>query len=67
MIAASAAGKLKTALQVAMVLVVIVVDDLTAWVDALIYVTVAVTVLSGAGYFFRLQRAQQGSPAPESR
>jgi CDP-diacylglycerol--glycerol-3-phosphate 3-phosphatidyltransferase len=66
-IAASAAGKVKTALQVAMVLVVIVVDERTAWVDALIYVTVAVTVLSGAGYFYRLQRAQQGSPARESR
>ena len=66
-VAASVAGKVKTALQVAMVLVVIMVDDRTAWVDALVYVTVAVTVLSGAGYFFRLQRAQAGSPAPESR
>jgi CDP-diacylglycerol--glycerol-3-phosphate 3-phosphatidyltransferase len=66
-IAASTAGKIKTALQVAMVLVIIVVDDRTAWVDALVYVTVAVTVLSGAGYFFRLQRAQRASRAPESR
>lgn len=66
-VAASVAGKIKTALQVAMVLVIILVDDRTAWVDALVYVTVAVTVLSGAGYFFRLQRAQAGSPAPESR
>jgi CDP-diacylglycerol--glycerol-3-phosphate 3-phosphatidyltransferase len=66
-VAASVAGKIKTALQVAMVLVVILVDDRTAWVDALVYVTVAVTVLSGAGYFFRLQRAQAASPAPESR
>lgn len=66
-IAASAAGKVKTGLQVAMVLVVIVVDRHTVWVNGLIYVTVAVTVLSGAGYFFRLQRAQAPSPAPGSR
>jgi CDP-diacylglycerol--glycerol-3-phosphate 3-phosphatidyltransferase len=66
-IAASAAGKVKTALQMAMVLVIIIVDERTAWVDLLVYATVAVTVLSGAGYFFRLQRAQQASPAPESR
>ena len=65
-IAASAAGKVKTALQVAMVLVIIV-DERTVWVDLLIYATVAVTVLSGAGYVFRLQRAQPGSPAPGSR
>jgi CDP-diacylglycerol--glycerol-3-phosphate 3-phosphatidyltransferase len=57
-IAASAAGKVKTGMQVAMVLVLIIVDERTVWVDLLIYATVAVTVLSGAGYFFRLQRAQ---------
>jgi CDP-diacylglycerol--glycerol-3-phosphate 3-phosphatidyltransferase len=57
-IAASVAGKVKTFLQVAMVLVLIVADERTVWVDLLIYVTVAVTVLSGAGYFFRLQRSQ---------
>ncbi len=66
-IAASPAGKVKTALQMAMVIVVIIVDDRTPWVDLLVYVTVAVTVLSGAGYFFRLQRAQPASPARESR
>jgi CDP-diacylglycerol--glycerol-3-phosphate 3-phosphatidyltransferase len=41
-----------------MVLVLIVVDDRTVWVDLLVYATVAITVASGAGYFFRLQRAQ---------
>jgi CDP-diacylglycerol--glycerol-3-phosphate 3-phosphatidyltransferase len=59
-IAASVAGKVKTSLQVAMVLVLIIVDDRTVWVDLLIYLTVAVTVLSGAGYFYRLQRSQPG-------
>ncbi len=66
-IAASVAGKIKTALQMAMVLVVIIVDDSTVWVDLLVYVTVAVTVLSGAGYFYRLQRSQPASPVPGSR
>ena len=56
-IAASPAGKVKTLLQVAMVLVLIVVDEHTLIVDLLVYLTVAVTVGSGAGYFYRLQRA----------
>ena len=56
-IAASPAGKVKTFLQVAMVLVLIIVDHRTVPVDLLVYVTVAVTVGSGAGYFYRLQRA----------
>ena len=48
-ISASAAGKFKTLLQVAMVLVLIIVDGRPVWVDLLIYATVAVTVASGAG------------------
>jgi CDP-diacylglycerol--glycerol-3-phosphate 3-phosphatidyltransferase len=55
-VAASVAGKLKTFFQVAMVLVLIMADERTVWVDLLIYATVAITVASGAGYFFRLQR-----------
>lgn len=55
-VAASVAGKIKTFLQVAMVLVLIIVDKSTVWVDLLVYLTVAVTVGSGAGYFYRLQR-----------
>ena len=64
-VAASAAGKVKTLLQVAMVLVLIIVDGRPIGVDLLVYVTVVVTVLSGAGYFFRLQRlaSSQASPA----
>jgi CDP-diacylglycerol--glycerol-3-phosphate 3-phosphatidyltransferase len=45
-IPASIWGKLKTVTQIAMVLVLIAVDDRTVWVDALIYVTVFVTVAS---------------------
>jgi CDP-diacylglycerol--glycerol-3-phosphate 3-phosphatidyltransferase len=56
-IAASMFGKAKTCLQIAAVLALIVAGDPTpAWADALVYVTVAVTVLSGADYFLSLRR-----------
>ena len=51
-IAANRLGKLKTALQVVMVMVLIIAvhhGRTPAWVDAIVYVTVLVTVLSGAG------------------
>jgi CDP-diacylglycerol--glycerol-3-phosphate 3-phosphatidyltransferase len=51
-IPASIWGKLKTVFQVAMVLVLITVDDSPAWVDALVWVTTAITVVSAADYFF---------------
>jgi hypothetical protein len=35
--------------------VLIAVDDRTAWVDALVYVTVFVTVASGVVYFFNFR------------
>jgi CDP-diacylglycerol--glycerol-3-phosphate 3-phosphatidyltransferase len=63
-ISASVFGKIKTAFQVAMVLALIAVGSgpRPAWLDALIYVTVLVTVLSGADYFFGLLgRSRNGS------
>jgi CDP-diacylglycerol--glycerol-3-phosphate 3-phosphatidyltransferase len=54
-IPASPWGKLKTAVQIAMVLVLIAVDERTVAVDLLIYVTVAVTVASGVDYFFNFR------------
>jgi CDP-diacylglycerol--glycerol-3-phosphate 3-phosphatidyltransferase len=54
-IPASIWGKLKTVTQIAMVLVLIAVDGRTAWVDALIYITVFVTVASGVVYFFNFR------------
>jgi CDP-diacylglycerol--glycerol-3-phosphate 3-phosphatidyltransferase len=68
-IAASRFGKLKTACQVAMVMVLIAVHQHSrpAWLYAIVYVTVLVTVASGADYFFgaRLRRAgPPGSPVP---
>jgi CDP-diacylglycerol--glycerol-3-phosphate 3-phosphatidyltransferase len=54
-IPASAWGKLKTAVQIAMVLVLIAVDEHTPAVDVLIYATVLVTVASGVDYFFNFR------------
>jgi CDP-diacylglycerol--glycerol-3-phosphate 3-phosphatidyltransferase len=55
-ISASSFGKVKTAFQVAMVIVLIAVHGRPLWVSLLVYVTVLVTVLSGADYFFGLRR-----------
>jgi CDP-diacylglycerol--glycerol-3-phosphate 3-phosphatidyltransferase len=55
-IAASWLGKLKTALQVAAVFALIAFDPSPTWVDVLLYVAVAVTVISGADYFFGLRK-----------
>jgi CDP-diacylglycerol--glycerol-3-phosphate 3-phosphatidyltransferase len=56
-ISASPFGKVKTAVQVAMVICLIAVHGHPLWLQLLIYVTVAVTVLSGADYFFGLRRS----------
>jgi CDP-diacylglycerol---glycerol-3-phosphate 3-phosphatidyltransferase len=55
-ISASALGKLKTAAQVAMVMVLIAFDDRPLWISLLVYATVAITVFSGADYFFGFRR-----------
>ena len=65
-ISASVWGKLKTMTQVAMVLALIWVDRPAPWVDILVYVTVVVTVLSGAEYFYRLRGVLSPEPAPSS-
>jgi CDP-diacylglycerol---glycerol-3-phosphate 3-phosphatidyltransferase len=54
-IAASWLGKVKTALQIAAVFALIVVDPAPVWVDVLVYVAAAVTVISGVDYFFGLR------------
>lgn len=56
-IPASLLGKAKTVVQVAAVMALIAVSDPgTAWVQALVYATVAVTVLSGVDYFLNVRR-----------
>jgi CDP-diacylglycerol--glycerol-3-phosphate 3-phosphatidyltransferase len=61
-IAANLWGKVKTVLQIGMVLALIAVDDSPAWVDAVVYVTVAVTIYSGADYFFNFRAMVSARP-----
>lgn len=55
-ISASWLGKVKTVLQIAAVIALIAANPAPAWVDALVYLALAATVLSGADYFFGLRR-----------
>jgi CDP-diacylglycerol---glycerol-3-phosphate 3-phosphatidyltransferase len=55
-IAASWLGKVKTALQIAAILAVIAFDPTPGWVDALLYVAVALTVISGVDYFLGVRK-----------
>ena len=71
-IAASWLGKLKTALQIAAVFALIIWYPAPTWVDVLVYVAVAVTVISGVDYFFGLrkrfaaERERHSSASPEN-
>jgi CDP-diacylglycerol--glycerol-3-phosphate 3-phosphatidyltransferase len=53
-IPANWSGKVKTACQVLMVMLLIAFKSRPAWVDAVVYLTVVVTVVSGADFFFGL-------------
>jgi CDP-diacylglycerol---glycerol-3-phosphate 3-phosphatidyltransferase len=55
-ISASWLGKLKTILQVAAVFALIAAYPAPVWVDVLVYLAVAVTLISGADYFLGLRR-----------
>jgi CDP-diacylglycerol--glycerol-3-phosphate 3-phosphatidyltransferase len=55
-IAASWMGKVKTVLQIAAVIALIAANPAPAWVDALVYLAVAATVISGADYFLGLRK-----------
>jgi CDP-diacylglycerol--glycerol-3-phosphate 3-phosphatidyltransferase len=55
-ISASWLGKLKTVLQIAAVFALIAANPSPAWVDALVYLAVAATVISGVDYFFGIRR-----------
>ena len=55
-IPASLLGKAKTILQVAMVMALIAADSGAAWVQALVYLAVAMTVISGADYFLNVRK-----------
>jgi len=53
---ASMFGKLKTCVQIAAILALIAVHGEPLWVSLLVYLAVAVTVVSGLDYFFGLRR-----------
>ncbi|MSW96297.1 MAG: CDP-diacylglycerol--glycerol-3-phosphate 3-phosphatidyltransferase [Actinobacteria bacterium] len=49
-------GKVKTAIQVLTVFLLILVDPSPAWLDGLVYAMVAITLISGIDYFFGMRR-----------
>jgi CDP-diacylglycerol---glycerol-3-phosphate 3-phosphatidyltransferase len=66
-ISASRFGKLKMALQVAMILALIAAPDASAaWVEGLVVATVAVTMASGVDYFVAFRRRVRGGLSARS-
>jgi len=66
-IAASWLGKVKTGLQVAAIVALIVWDPAPLGVDLLVYAMLAVTVISGADYFFGLRSRLEQHRAEQAR
>jgi CDP-diacylglycerol--glycerol-3-phosphate 3-phosphatidyltransferase len=63
-IAASMFGKVKTCVQIAAILAVIAVHGSPLWVSLLVYLAVAITVLSGLDYFRRATRPACSDATP---
>jgi CDP-diacylglycerol---glycerol-3-phosphate 3-phosphatidyltransferase len=61
---ASMFGKVKTCVQIAAILAVIAVHESALWVSLLVYLAVAVTVLSGLDYFRRATRPVSSDATP---
>lgn len=55
-IAASWWGKVKTAVQVLTIFLLILISPAPGWVDALVYAMVLITLASGIDYFFGMRR-----------
>jgi len=55
-IAANWWGKAKTIVQVGVIFLLITFPDTPPWLEALVYVMVAITIVSGVDYFFGLRR-----------
>ena len=66
-ISASWLGKVKTVLQIAAVIALIVADPAPLGVDLLVYAALAVTVVSGADYFFGLRRRIEAQQRERAR
>ncbi len=54
--AASMLGKIKTCMQIALILALIAVHGQPLWLSLLLYATVLVTIVSGLDFFFGLRR-----------
>ncbi|HXP99050.1 MAG TPA: CDP-diacylglycerol--glycerol-3-phosphate 3-phosphatidyltransferase [Solirubrobacteraceae bacterium] len=61
---ASMFGKIKTCVQIAAILAVIAVQGSPLWVSLLVYLMVAITVLSGLDYFRRATRPAPSDATP---
>ena len=57
-------GKLKTGVQVAAILALVALNPSPVWVDALVYVAVAVTIISGVDFFWNLRHRQEPASTP---
>jgi CDP-diacylglycerol--glycerol-3-phosphate 3-phosphatidyltransferase len=67
-IPASGLGKVKTIVQVVAVLALIAASDPSdAWVQALVYLMVAITIASGADYFLNFRRTVEAASAARQR
>jgi CDP-diacylglycerol--glycerol-3-phosphate 3-phosphatidyltransferase len=66
-LSASALGKLKTVVQVGTVFALIAVSGRPVWLEALVYVTVAITLVSGADFVFGLRRRLDAAARERSR
>jgi CDP-diacylglycerol--glycerol-3-phosphate 3-phosphatidyltransferase len=66
-IQASWLGKVKTALQIAAIIALIVFDPAPLSVDLLVYAAVAATVISGVDYFFGFRRMASKAGAQVDR
>jgi CDP-diacylglycerol--glycerol-3-phosphate 3-phosphatidyltransferase len=66
-IAASWMGKLKTVLQIAAIFALIAANPAPTWVNILVYVAVAATLISGADYFFGLRRRIEAQQKERAR
>ncbi|MEX0993710.1 MAG: CDP-diacylglycerol--glycerol-3-phosphate 3-phosphatidyltransferase [Solirubrobacterales bacterium] len=66
-IPATVMGKAKTVTQIAAILALIAFTPTPAWVDAIVYLAVATTIISGADYFFGLRRRIEEARRERSR
>jgi CDP-diacylglycerol--glycerol-3-phosphate 3-phosphatidyltransferase len=66
-IPAAAWGKAKTCVQVAAIFFLILLDPSPWWVDGLVYVAVAVTIISGIDFFFGIRRGNRRTTAAANR